>query len=218
MIDDEASFVMVPRWHLDAIDRSCNGAQKIILSFNAATKAQAAPRSESPGQIVVTFTWKRDSGDDPQIRSHSKSESLPAIGHAPNYAVMASLMADPDPVEAGQSSTSESKTLSSNNQTNGLENQSAIASNKSNSVLAGPNVVLAADAVLNQTARETNQNGRSNEAQSPSVLEDTSALADIQTVTASNQTANEDNDATITEEDQDKEITPEVAATPASPK
>jgi hypothetical protein len=116
---------------------------------------------------------------------------------------------------AGQSGASESKTLYSINETNGVESQSTIASNNSNSVLAGLDVALTADMVLNQTAPETNQTETSNEVQSPSDLEDTSALGDSQTATASNQTTTQDT-VPVINEDQAIEIKPEVAVEPAS--
>jgi hypothetical protein len=72
-------------------------SKKPSLDFNATTESR-----DSLGEIKATLSWKSAPGDGPAASSYVKSQSLQAVGYAPDYAISVSQIADPNPVQAGQ--------------------------------------------------------------------------------------------------------------------
>ena len=85
------------KWHLGEIDQSWNKDQQIVLKFKA-----AAEDREVPGEIKAVLGWRSAPAESPQSRSYSKSQSLPVPAYNPIYSVELNLIAEPDPVDAGQ--------------------------------------------------------------------------------------------------------------------
>ena len=85
------------KWHFGEIDQSWNKDQQIVLKFKAAAKDR-----EVPGEIKAVLDWRSAPAESPQSRSYSKSQSLPVPAYNPIYSVELNLIAEPDPVDAGQ--------------------------------------------------------------------------------------------------------------------
>ena len=85
------------KWHFGEIDQSWNKDQQIVLKFKA-----AAEDREVPGEIKAVLGWRSAPAESPQSRSYSKSQSLPVPAYNPIYSIELNLIAEPDPVDAGQ--------------------------------------------------------------------------------------------------------------------
>lgn len=85
------------KWHFGEIDQSWNKDQQIVLKF----KSTAEDR-EVPGEIKAVLDWRSAPAESPQSRSYSKSQSLPVPAYNPIYSIELNLIAEPDPVDAGQ--------------------------------------------------------------------------------------------------------------------
>ena len=90
------------KMHFDEIDRSWNKDHMILLKFQATTEDEAAPEASS-GEIKVALTWKSAPGDNPGTRSYTTSQSIPIFEYVPSYSLSINSVAEPNPVEAGQS-------------------------------------------------------------------------------------------------------------------